>query len=168
MIKEWKRWLSLSGLILPLAIAGCSGSTQLALERPAEPSIYGSLPAEKPLDLGKKHYRNGEFGLAEQAFRKAIEEDKNDVEAWLGLAASYDRLRRFDQANNAYEVIVKLVGYTPTVLNNIGYHYILRGDRNKARETLAAAYRSDPQNPTIRNNLELLGAGPDGQPKSGG
>jgi Flp pilus assembly protein TadD len=124
-----------------------------------EPAIFGSLPAEKPLELGKRYYSKGEFGLAEQAFRSAVELDKNDPEAWLGLAASYDRLRRFDQARRAYDVLFRLVGRTPTVLNNLGYHYILEGDYTRARETLLEAQRSDPGNQFIRNNLELVETG---------
>jgi Flp pilus assembly protein TadD len=46
------------------------------------------------LSLGKKHYRAENFGLAEKYFRHAAELHPRDAEAWLGLAASYDRLRR--------------------------------------------------------------------------
>jgi Flp pilus assembly protein TadD len=153
---------------LSAGLAACSGvSSDLTIDRPVEPSVYGSLPSEKPLDLGKKYYRNGDFGLAEQSFRKAIEADKGNAEAWLGLAASYDRLRRFDQASKAYEVLVKLAGNSSTVLNNLGYHYILRGDQVNARATLLAAYRSDPDNPYIRNNLDLIGADPGAKSKGG-
>jgi len=52
--------------------------------------------------------------------------------------------------------LLKMVGQTPTVLNNRGYHYILRGDYASARQTLAAAQAADPGNPFIRNNLSLL------------
>ena len=102
-------------------LAACSGAL---IDRGVEPEIFGSLPGEKPLELGKRYYSKGEFGLAEQAFRSAIELNKSDAEAWLGLAASYDRLRRFDQARRAYDVLLKLTGRTPVVLNNLGYHNI--------------------------------------------
>jgi Flp pilus assembly protein TadD len=72
------------------------------------------------------------------------------------LAASYDRLRRFDLADRAYKVVIRLVGNTPTVLNNLGYHHILKGDYVVARQTLVAAQSADPKNPFIRNNLSLL------------
>jgi Flp pilus assembly protein TadD len=141
-----------------LMLGGCS-SLPSALVDAAEEPIYGSLPSEKWQDKGKTYYRDGDYGLAEKAFRKAIEEDKNNAEAWLGLAASYDRLRRFDLADRAYKVVVKLVGHTPTVLNNLGYHYILLGDYAAARQTLAAARTADPKNAYISNNLALLDGG---------
>ena len=148
------------GPLLCSLLAACSSMPAgLSLGHSPEPPIFGSLPAEKPLELGKRYYSKGEFGLAEQAFRKAVELDKNDPEAWLGLAASYDRLRRFDQARRAYDVLFRLVGRTPTVLNNLGYHYILAGDYTKARETLLEAQRSDPGNKFIRNNMDLIETG---------
>src|SRR5262245_65286490 len=119
-------------------MAACSGSG-LPIGHSVEPEIFGSLPAEKPLDLRKRYYSQGEFGLAEQAFRNAIELNKSDPEAWLGLAASYDRLRRFDQARRAYDVLIKLAGSTPVVLNNLGYHYILQGDYGRERTVLLEA-----------------------------
>ena len=149
--------LACAGLCVALLAAGCSGGPHdLELLTAAEPPIFGSLPSERALDKGKRYYRDGDYGLAEQSFRLAVEEDRNNAEAWLGLAASYDRLRRFDQADRAYKVLFKMVGQTPTVLNNRGYHYILRGDYASARQTLTAAQASDPGNPFIRNNIALL------------
>lgn len=149
--------LAATGLCLGLLAGGCSGvPTDLELLTAVEPPIYGSLPSEKALDKGKRYYRDGDYGLAERSFRLAIEEDRNNAEAWLGLAASYDRLRRFDLADRAYRVLLKMVGQTPTVLNNRGYHYILKGDYAAARQTLTAALAADPGNPFIRNNIALI------------
>lgn len=110
------------------------------------------------LSLGKKYFRAADFGLAEQHFRKAVEMHPRDLESWIGLAASYDRLRRFDLADRAYTQAMKIAGATPEILNNVGYSYMLRGDYRRARETLMQAQAQDPGNPYIRNNLELLDA----------
>jgi hypothetical protein len=111
------RRVGLIGPLLCSLLAGCSSMPAgLSLSHSAEPPIFGSLPAEKPLELGKRYYSKGEFGLAEQAFRKAVELDKNDPEAWLGLAASYDRLRRFDQARRAYDVTTYWKVITPKLV----------------------------------------------------
>jgi Flp pilus assembly protein TadD len=108
------------------------------------------------LSLGKQNFRQGNYGLAERYFRRAVETGPKDAEAWLGLAASYDRLRRFDLADRAYDQLIKLVGPTSEMLNNQGYSYLLRGDYGRARATLVAAQAKDPSNPYIRNNLALL------------
>jgi Flp pilus assembly protein TadD len=78
------------------------------------------------------------------------------AEAWIGLAASYDRLRRFDLADQAYAQAIKLTGETIQILNDRGYCYMLRGDLGKARAKFLKAYQLDPTNPTVINNISLL------------
>jgi Flp pilus assembly protein TadD len=146
-----------------LGLAACNGgANDLAFDRPVENPIFGSLPVAKAVETGKGYYRHGHFGLAEQSFRQAVEQDPANAEAWLGLAASYDRLGRFDRARHAYDNVIKLAGRTPAVLNNLGYHYLLAGDRTRARETLIAALRADPESDQIRNNLALVNGERDG------
>lgn len=119
----------------------------------------GSAPyhaSDNLLQTAKGEFREGHFGLAEKNYRKAVEVSPRDVEAWIGLAASYDRLRRFDLADRAYAHAVKLVGRNTMMLNNLGYSQLLRGDLKKARQHFLAAYEREPDNPIIRNNLELL------------
>jgi Flp pilus assembly protein TadD len=122
-----------------------------------EAGLLGSDPND-PLSLGKKQYRANNFGLAEKYFRRAAELHPRDAEAWLGLAASYDRLRRFDLADRAYSQAIGILGPTTEILNNQGYSYMLRGDYKRAREKLAAAQRQDPGNKYVQNNLQLLEA----------
>jgi len=121
----------------------------------AKPGLLGSDPNDE-LSLGKKHYRANDFGLAEKHFRRAVETHPRDAEAWLGLAASYDRLRRFDLADRAYAQAIGIVGPTVAILNNQGYSYMLRGDYKRARAALAIAQRKDPTNKYVQNNLRLL------------
>jgi Flp pilus assembly protein TadD len=115
--------------------------------------------AEDDLSLGKKHFRAGNLKLAERHFRRAVELHPRDLESWLGLAATYDRLKRFELADRAYDQAVKIAGPTAEILNNRGYSYMLRGDAKRARETLLDAQGKDPGNAYIKNNLELLEAG---------
>jgi Flp pilus assembly protein TadD len=112
--------------------------------------------AKDDLSLGKQHFRQENYGLAEHYFRRAAEAHPRDGEAWLGLAASYDRLRRFDLADRAYKQAIAIAGATPEVLNNQGYSYMLRGDYPRARTKLAEARALDPKSPYIQNNLNLL------------
>jgi Flp pilus assembly protein TadD len=121
----------------------------------ADAGLLGRDPSDD-LNMGKKQYRAGNFGLAERYFRRAVETHPRDAEAWIGQAAAYDRLRRFDLADRAYEQVTAIIGPTAEVLNNRGYSYMLRGDYPRARTTLLAAAAKDPKNPYIKNNLELL------------
>ena len=124
----------------------------------ATPELRGNLNSE--LNLGKRHFRKGDYGLAEVHFRRAVEKGLPDAreaaEAWLGLAACYDRLRRFELADRAYAQALRIAGPAPESLNNQGYSYIMRGDSARARVKLNAAYAKDPANPHILANLELL------------
>jgi Flp pilus assembly protein TadD len=125
---------------------------------PAAEPLPPATPS-KPNDdvsLGRQHFREGNYGLAERYFRKAVEAGPRDADAWLGLAASYDRLRRFDLADRAYKQLYAMVGRTPELLNNQGYSYMLRGDYAHARSTLLEAREKDPKNPYIANNIALL------------
>jgi tetratricopeptide (TPR) repeat protein len=108
------------------------------------------------LKLGKKHYRENNFGLAERYYRRSVEANPRNAEGWIGLAASYDKLRRFELADRAYEQAFAILGPAPELLNNHGYSYILRGDYKKARVKLMAAKAKDPGNPYIQNNIDLL------------
>jgi Flp pilus assembly protein TadD len=135
--------------------ASAEAPPPLGLPAAAEPGLLGSDPNDA-LSLGKKQYRANNFGLAEKYFRHAAELHPRDAEAWLGLAASYDRLRRFDLADRAYGQAIGILGPTTEILNNQGYSYMLRGDYKRARAKLAAAQRQDPGNKYVANNLHLL------------
>ena len=122
---------------------------------PANPELLGADPNDD-LSIGKKYFRQGSYGMAERHFRKAVELHPQDAESWVGLAAAYDRLRRFDLADRAYAQATRIVGATPEILNNQGFSYMLRGDYRRARATLLAAQARDPASPYIKNNLRLL------------
>jgi Flp pilus assembly protein TadD len=125
------------------------------------PTVQGDAdvkyyPSDEPLRLGIEHFNRGHFGIAERYFRDAVEKAPRDASAWIGLAASYDRLGRFDLADRAYHQAISLVGETTPILNNLGYSYMLRGDLIKARKYLLKALEREPRNPMIINNLRLL------------
>jgi tetratricopeptide (TPR) repeat protein len=134
---------------------GSVGTPPLPPDAAGGTGLLGNDPNDD-LSLGKKQYRAGNFGLAERYFRRAVELHPRDAEAWLGLAAAYDRLRRFDLADRAYQNATAIIGPTAEILNNRGYSYMLRGDYAHARATLLAAAAKDPKNPYIKNNLDLL------------
>jgi tetratricopeptide (TPR) repeat protein len=129
----------------------------LGLTAAQEPAGVLGSKAYDDLSIGKRYYRIGNYGMAERYFRQAVETHPRDAEAWLGLAAACDRLRRFDLADRAYGEAIKLAGPTVEILNNQGYSYMLRGDYAQARAKLDQARRLDPANRYVDNNLRLLG-----------
>ena len=155
--------LSAIAAFAALTLAGCetvaetaqveSPATSLTVQQPEQVKYYRS---DEPLKLGIEHFNRGSYGLAEQYFRDAVEKAPRDVTAWVGLAASYDRLARFDLADRAYASAIKQAGETTEILNNLGYSYMLRGDLVAARKKFLKAYEREPDNPMIINNLKLL------------
>jgi Flp pilus assembly protein TadD len=125
-----------------------------------DPTDLKFLPSDESRKLGLEYFNRGEYGNAERYFTEAVEKAPRDATAWIGLAATYDRIRRFDLSDRAYRSAIKLVGETTEILNNLGYSYMLRGQYEVARRYVMKAYARDPSNPTIANNLQLLNSLP--------
>jgi tetratricopeptide (TPR) repeat protein len=152
----------------PLAVvagllASCLDFNAMAQEVPPAYIEPGYAPRFYPGDadtqLGWAHLVSGDYGLAEQHYRRAVEATRQNGSAWIGLAASYDRLGRFDLADLAYRHAIRLEGENYIILNNRGYSYLLRGDVRRARRLLERAMLLAPGDPTIANNIAVMDAG---------
>jgi tetratricopeptide (TPR) repeat protein len=150
-------------LVISLALltVGCNqtGLTPSPVPNPTTGENPGDVkyyPSDQPARLGIQRFYEGNFGLAQHYFQDAVERAPNDVTAWIGLAASYDRLGRYELADRAYAAAAKLEGDSPRLLNNEGYSYMLRGDLKAARAKFQSALRLDPNNLTTLNNIKLL------------
>lgn len=156
-----------TAIVLGTALSACSGGLTefgaasdpqmetAAVPPGVNPALTGAVGSD-PVAMGRRHYAEGNFGLAEEYYRKAAETGPRDLEAWIGLAASYDRLKRFDLADRAYSQALRLGGRSATILNNQGYSYMLRGDLKRARALLSEARKLEPENPSVVANLDLL------------
>ncbi|MGO8953212.1 MAG: tetratricopeptide repeat protein [Rhodomicrobium sp.] len=150
---------------LAFSLGSCSGSldpastAKIGGEQASPAQIVSganSLPSDEPYRLGLEHFNRGDYGLSERYFREAVEKAPKDSASWIGLAASYDRMRRFDLADRAYQTAIKLSGETVQILNNQGFSYMLRGNLKVARVKFMKARALEPDNPTLQNNLKLL------------
>ncbi len=138
-----------------LAVSGCQTSMVDTMETTALETKVADISATD-LAQGKAQFRDANYGLAEKHFRKAVELRADNAEAWMGLAASYDQLGRFDFADRAYEQLLKLTGREPRVVNNLGYSQLLRGNKKNARKLFDEAKRNAPDDKVIAANIELL------------
>ncbi|MBM1172018.1 tetratricopeptide repeat protein [Microvirga arabica] len=125
------------------------------------PSSEAFVSSNDPAYLGREHFARGDYALAEQHFRKAVEQQPSDGPSWVGLAASYDRLGRFDLADRAYDKATQLSGQSFEILNNRGFSYLLRGDSRQAAVMFSRAKGQRPNDPVVSNNLRLLRTGQD-------
>jgi Flp pilus assembly protein TadD len=158
---QWARIAAVIGT-LGAGVSGCDTLKGAAgLDSPPSPTVQDPgevkyYPSDEPLKLGLEHFDRGNFGLAERHFQDAVARAPKDTTAWVGLAATYDRLGRFDLADKAYASAIRLSGETVPILNNQGYSYMLRGDLARARAKFLKASQKEPTNPVIVNNLALL------------
>ena len=147
-----------------LALGGCSSTgTPDALGTfstgPIKASDLANIEgytADQALAAARDHFRMADFGYSTALYKRYLELAPNDPQGYIGLAASYDRLRRFDLSDRVYASWYRLSGGTAQYYNNLGYSYLLRGDTATALVNLRKARALDPQNPTITNNLKML------------
>lgn len=154
----WRRGncvLRVSALGAALLLAGCQTRSDegVALVPGVEPTLPATNEAYR---VGRVNLAAGNSGLAERNFREAVERNKDDAAAWLGLAAAYDNLGRYELADRAYDQATALRGETLEIVNNRGYSYMLRGDGPRALSRFEQALAVDPTNPVIQNNIRIL------------
>ena len=144
-----------------VVLGGCRTSPEDAVAlQTVTPGLDTRFAATgEPNRLGRYHLAAGNHALAERHFRDAVEKNDADTASWIGLAAAYDNLSRFDLADRAYARAEQLGGETLEILNNRGYSYMLRGDGRNALAKFGRALEVDPGNPVILNNMRLLRLG---------
>ena len=150
--------IAMAAILASVVLGGCTTSgldkTETTSIAPATQDI-----SERDLVAGKAQFREANYGLAENHFRKAVELRADNSEAWMGLAASYDQLGRFDFADRAYDQLLKVAGRRPEILNNMGYSQLLRGNKKKARTLLTEARNGMADPAVVDANLALLRKG---------
>jgi Flp pilus assembly protein TadD len=151
------RAIAIAATAAMLAVSGCqSTSIDTATTMALQPT--GDI-SEADLAAGKVQFNDGNYGLAEKHFRKAVELRASNAEAWMGLAAAYDQLGRFDFADRAYDQLLKVAGRQPRIVNNMGYSQLLRGNKKEAKKLLLEARTGMTDTTIVDANLELLKKG---------
>lgn len=151
-----KRSIKLAFLAATLMLAGCQSmdwSGQFGVVAVTDEPFVNT---DQPQRLGREQFARGNYGLAERYFQTAVERAPADGDSWMGLAASYDQLGRFDLADRAYDQATKIYGKTPQLLNNRGYSYFLRGDSARANALFRQALLATPDDVIINNNVAIL------------
>src|SRR5687768_5032487 len=122
-----------------MALAGCGGSdAKLAIR--SIPAPLSATPRPIPYRIAEAHghLALGNVALAIESFRKALREQPDSVDAMVGLAASYDRMARFDLSRRYYESALAVVPADTRVLNAFARSLDAQG-----RSVEAAAVRSE-------------------------
>jgi tetratricopeptide (TPR) repeat protein len=136
-----------------ILLAGCGGGSMLDIS-----DVRAVAPNAEISDYqaGKLHFGEGRIGLALKSFREAMRQDPTSVPTLNGLAASYDRIQRFDLAQVYYDKALAIEPGSAQTLNNIGYSMLLRGDRTEALAYFDKAKTIDPLNMVVAANMARL------------
>ena len=105
---------------------------------------------------GPRHTGEPAFGNDGARQPRGTELGPKNPDAFVGLAASYDRLRRFDLSDRVYASLFELTGGTVQYFNNVGYSYLLRGNLSAALTNFRKAGKLDPDNLVVANNIQIV------------
>ncbi len=144
--------LSLSGC----AATGFGGPFNSKPAQIADISDKGNFTATSALKEARAQFKSNNFGYSAAYYKKYTELSPQSPQGYVGLAASYDRLGRFDLSDRVYASMRRITGETAQYYNNMGYSYMLRGNLQVALANFRKAAAIDPSNVTIANNIQLL------------
>jgi Flp pilus assembly protein TadD len=140
---------SLAPLALGAALAG-HAAAEARTEDPAKYRMTGPDPiagasAEAARAQGRMLLQANNVTQALQAYRRALAQDPDSIEALNGIAVCYDRLGRFEDARLHYETALGIDPTSAMLLNNYGLSLALQGDASGAERFLRmAASAGDP------------------------
>lgn len=95
--------------------------------------------AQDPYELGKKQFAEGLYGMALKNFRVAMVREPKSLDRLNAVAATYDKLGRFDLAERYYARALGVDPDSVQTLNNIGYSFLIQKDYVSARYYLDQA-----------------------------
>lgn len=95
----------------------------------------------------------GDTRKAELAFKRALELEPANFEAYTGLARLYVSENRLDEAKRSYEDIAKAQTKPVVATTMIGIILELQNKQNEARQYYERALAIDPRNAVASNNL---------------
>lgn len=95
--------------------------------------------AQDSYELGKKQFAQGLYGMALKNFRVALVQDPKSLDRLNAVAATYDKLGRFDLAERYYAQALGIDPNSVQTLNNVGYSFLMRKDYISARYYLEQA-----------------------------
>ena len=153
-----------TGLALAIALpllAGCSSMGSMSSfggkqQQVAVVANIGDYTADAALAEAKSHFKSGDFGYSAALYKRVVELSPKNAEGYVGLSASYDRLRRFDLSDRVYTALFDITGGTAQYYNNVGYSYMLRGNVRAALTNFRKAQELDPDNVVVANNIQIL------------
>ena len=127
-----------------LAAAGCTADDgKLSIRTIADPLAAAAKSGNPMLSEGRSMLALNNVGLALEAFRKAVRQQPDSVEALAGIAECYDRMGRYDLSRVNYEAALAIAPNNPALLNTYAVSLERQGRVAQARGLRAEAAQAD-------------------------
>ncbi|HEY0628612.1 MAG TPA: LytR C-terminal domain-containing protein [Sphingomicrobium sp.] len=127
---------ALSLTIGSIAIASCSTST-VEVRSIKSALAEGRQPAAGRVSEGHGQLALGNVGLAIEAYRKALREDPQSVDALMGLAQCYERMGRADLSRRHYEMALAITPANTEIYSMFAESLEAQGQREEAARVKA-------------------------------
>ena len=127
--------VSLSLLIAAIGTASCTSAVEVRSIK--TPLAAGRQPADIRVAEGHGQLALGNVGLAIEAYRKALRENPESVDALMGLAQCYDRMGRADLSRRHYEMALAITPANTEIYSTFAESLEAQGQREEAARVKA-------------------------------
>ncbi len=124
------------GLLVAVSFtaAGCASAPNAVEVRPIADPGSKLRPGSDRLADAKGQLAVGNVGLALEGFRKVARDYPDNAEAFAGMAACYEAMRRFDLAESKYQAALALAPHNTVLLGRLAVALAQQGKADAAAE----------------------------------
>jgi len=126
-----KNHLAFLSVAVAIGVASC-GAESVEVRSIKQPLAAGRQPANFRVAEGNAQLALGNVGLALEAYRKALREEPDSVDAMMGLATCYDRMGRADLSRRHYEMALAVNPANTTTYSLFAQSLEAQGQREEA------------------------------------
>ncbi len=105
---------------------------------------------------GRESFKQNNYSLALNHFKKAVESEPDNIDYLTELAITHYRLKNYNKALEVYDKIVSLDSHNAFACNSIGNIYWIKKDFEKAEFYFRKAIELNPNLIVSYNNLGLM------------
>lgn len=126
-------------------LAGCTSS-------PSRDKVDPKQVAQANAELGLQYMLNGQYDVAMEKLKRALESDSDNVNANHYMAELYNRLGRYDDAEKYYHRAIREANNDARLNNNYGAFLCSRKKYDQAEEQFLKAL----EDPVYRGRLDTM------------
>jgi len=118
-------------------------------------SLLGQIPSSTYEQVAAA-FEQGNFSDAERLLRPALREYPGDSRSLGLMGVILDAEKRYDEAEGFYQQALKLDPHSAALLNNLGNHYLEKGETERAQAAYVKVVAIDPGHPNANVHLAQM------------